>query len=307
MTRSAITVLAIAVVLAISVTAVEALHLRHVAAANKSLSAHAASATKQENQADPADDGVDTIRFASNALPMPAFLVNDLGGGMVSTADFRGKVVIVNFWATWCPPCREEIPEMIELANRYKGRLEIVGVSMDDSPAQDVARFAHEMGINYPVVMGSNSIDEEYGGVPALPTSYIVNRDGRVVQKHVGLYPVEVYDSEIRALLGLPVQAKIETFQDTGQIFLKNASLATELPGVDLKGLTPDQKREVLKRMNSQNCTCGCKLTIAQCRINDESCTTSKALAEKIVSEVRASAPPTTPAASPASAATVRQ
>jgi len=308
MTKSAITVLAIAVVLAISVTAAEALHLRHVAAANKSLSAHAASAAKQENQADASDDGtVDTIRFASNAMPMPPFLVNDLAGGMISTADLRGKVVIVNFWATWCPPCREEIPEMIELTNRYKGRLEIVGVSMDDSPAQDVAQFAHEMGINYPVVMGSNSIDEEYGGVPALPTSYIVNRDGRVVQKHVGLYPVEVYDSEIRALLGLPVQAKIETFQDTGQIFLKNASLATELPGVDLKGLTADQKREVLKRMNSQNCTCGCKLTIAQCRINDESCSTSKTLAEKIVSEVRASAPPAAPAATPAPAARVRQ
>lgn len=181
---------------------------------------------------------------------------------------------------------------MIALANRYKDRLQVIGVSMDDAPPQEVRAFAIATGINYPIVMGSREISVEYGGVPALPTSFVVNPDGRIVEKHVGLYPPEVYESEIRALLGLPVNAKIETFEDTGQIFLKNAARATELPGVDFKGLTPEQKRAALKRLNSETCTCGCGLTIAQCRINDSSCTTSKQLAADIIREIRSGTSP---------------
>jgi hypothetical protein len=90
----------------------------------------------------------------------------------------------------------------------------------------------------------------------------------------------------VRALLGLPTGATIETFEDTGQIFLKNAELATELPDVDFTSLTPEEKKVALKRMNSESCTCGCKLTLAQCRINDSSCATSKDLTAKIVKEI---------------------
>jgi hypothetical protein len=180
---------------------------------------------------------------------------------------------------------------MIELSKRYKDKLQIIGVSMDDAPAREVAEFAKEIGITYPIVMGSGAIEAEYGGVPALPTSFIISPEGRVVQKHAGLYPIEVYDTEIRSLLGMPVKAKVETFQDTGQIFLKNAANATELPGVEFKGLTAPQRHAALKRMNSELCTCGCKFTIAQCRINDSACPTSKALAAKIVSEIVSAQP----------------
>jgi len=162
--------------------------------------------------------------------------------------------------------------------------------------------FADKAGINYPVVMGTE-IAKEYGGVPALPTSFVVNADGRVVQKHVGLLVPAEIENEVRALLGLPVSAKIETFVDTGQIFLKNAELATELPDVDMKGLTPEQKTAVLKRLNSESCTCGCTLTIAQCRINDTTCPVSAKLAAEVVKEVRTGLrPPPLPAASAASA-----
>jgi thiol-disulfide isomerase/thioredoxin len=233
------------------------------------------------------------IRFASNPQPMPPFLLTDLDGQVVSTASWRGKVVLLNFWATWCPPCRDEIPEMIELSKRFRDKLEIVGISMDDSPPEEVRQFAQEMKIDYPVVMGSSTLSREYGGIPALPTSFLVNTDGRIVEKHEGLYPIDTYDSEVRALLGMPVEARIETFEDTGQIFLKNAIHAKELPGVDFQGLTEDQKRAALKRLNSEMCTCGCKLTIAQCRINDSECATSQHLAEKIVQEIRSRpAPP---------------
>jgi len=229
------------------------------------------------------------IRFASNPQPMPPFLVNDLDGAVISTASWRGKVVLLNFWATWCPPCRDEIPEMIELSNRFKDRLQIVGVSMDDAPSEEVRQFVKDMRIDYPIVMGSRTLSQEYGGVPALPTSFVVNTEGRIVQKHEGLYPIDLYDSEVRSLLGMPVDAKIETFEDTGQIFLKNAIHAKELPGVDFQGLSEDQKHAALKRLNSEICTCGCTLTIAQCRINDSACSTSQRLAQKIVRETRSS------------------
>jgi len=263
-------------------------------------SRHLAATANQRTSV--SDDGSQiVIRFATNPQPMPPFLLNDLSGQEISTANWRGKVVLLNFWATWCPPCRDEIPEMIELSKRFRDHLQIVGVSMDDGPSGDVRQFAREMGINYPIVMGSETLSSEYGGVPALPTSFVVNTDGRIVQKHEGLYPIDRYDSEVRSLLGMPVDAKVETFEDTGQIFLKNAVHAKELPGVDFKGLTEDQKRSALKRLNSEICTCGCKLTLAQCRINDSACSTSQQLAQKIVREIR-SAPGS--ATSPVSSAT---
>jgi thiol-disulfide isomerase/thioredoxin len=239
-------------------------------------------------------EGARVVRFASNPQPMPAFLVNDVDGRPVSTAAWKGKVVLLNFWATWCPPCRAEVPLLVDLATRYKDRVQIIGVSLDDGP-EEVRAFVKDEGINYPVVMASREIVAEYGGVPALPTLFVVNPDGNVVQKHEGLYSRELYETEIRLLLGLPSEATIETFQDTGQIFLKNAALATELPDVDFSGLSAEQKKIALKRMNSDKCDCGCRLTLAQCRINDTSCGISRRLAANVVKEVAAATPPSTP------------
>jgi thiol-disulfide isomerase/thioredoxin len=241
------------------------------------------------------------VRFVKNPQPMPAFLVSDLDGKPVSTAAWKGKVVFLNFWATWCPPCRAEVPILIDLATRYKDRVQIVGVSLDDGP-EEVKAFAKDTGMNYPVVMASRDILAEYGGIPALPTLFVINPDGNVVQKHEGLYSRELYETEIRLLLGLPADATIETFDDTGQIFLKNAALATELPGVDFAGLTPDQKKAALRRMNSDRCDCGCRFTLAQCRINDTSCPVSLRLAASVVKRLGSAGPssqPQKPSASP--------
>jgi len=251
-----------------------------------------------------ASNSIDLIKFASNPQVAPPFLVNDIDGNMISTAAWHGKVVVLNFWATWCPPCREEIPALIRLQAEYKDRLQIIGVSMDDAvDEKSVAEFTKQAGINYPVVMASPELIAEYGGVPALPTSFVVNTDGRVVQKHIGLHEPAEYEAEVRSLLALPVNAKVEMFQDMGQIFLKNATLATSLPDVDMKGLTKEQKLVALKRMNSETCTCGCGLTIAQCRINDTTCDISKHLAAEIVKQVAAgqgaSAAPASPPSSP--------
>jgi thiol-disulfide isomerase/thioredoxin len=250
-----------------------------------------ANSTAHSEGAAASSDKSQVIRFAKDPQPAPPFLVQDLDGNVVSTAAWQGKVVLVNFWATWCPPCREEIPALIELSEKYKDDLLIVGISMDDGPPAEVKEFARNVGIKYPIVMRSRDLVAEYGGVPALPTSFLVNKGGRVVQKHEGLFSPALYETEIRALIGLPVDATITTFEDTGQIFLKNAERATELPGVDFSQLAPDQRKVALKRMNTQICDCGCRLTLAQCRINDTTCPVSMGLAEKIVMEILGAAP----------------
>jgi thiol-disulfide isomerase/thioredoxin len=251
----------------------------------------------------PSDDGAgdvgEVIRFVSNPQPAPAFLLTDVAGDPVSTAEWKGKVVILNFWATWCPPCRAEIPMLIDLQNRYKDRLQIVGVSVDDAEPGEVAQFAKEAGMNYPVVMANRGLVQEYGGVPALPTAFVINPDTKVVQKHVGLFPESMYEQEIRALLNLPVDVRVETFEDQGQIFLKNAALATALPGVDLKGLSEAQRKAVLKELNTKTCQCGCGLTLAQCRIVDSPCLVSKRLANEVVKQIISGSSPAGESAKP--------
>jgi thiol-disulfide isomerase/thioredoxin len=252
----------------------------------------------------PSDDGAgdvgEVIRFVSNPQPAPAFLLTDVAGDPVSTAEWKGKVVILNFWATWCPPCRAEIPMLIDLQNRYKERLQIVGVSVDDAEPDEVAEFAKQAGMNYPVVMANRGLVQEYGGVPALPTAFVINPDTKVVQKHVGLFPESMYEQEIRALLNLPVDVRVETFEDRGQIFLKNAALATALPGVNLKGLSEAQRKAVLKELNTKTCQCGCGLTLAQCRIVDSPCLVSKRLANEVVKQILSESSPGNETAKPA-------
>jgi thiol-disulfide isomerase/thioredoxin len=243
--------------------------------------AHASAqiAPQQDNQA--------VIRFVRNPDLAPDFRLSALDGKPLTLAALQGKVIFLNFWATWCGPCRAEIPDLIAIQDRYKDRLQIIGLNVDDEEA-DIQKYVEEMGINYPVAMASNDLRIQYGGIPALPTSFVLDTEGRVVQKHVGLWNPAVYETEIRALLGMPVMAKVETFEDKGEVFLAHADRATELPGVDLSKLTPEQKKLVLHRFNAVTCTCGCKFTLAQCRIWDSACAVSKAATEKIIAEVSA-------------------
>src|SRR6266436_6487871 len=234
----------------------------------------------------PAGESSSVIRFVKDPEMAPPLPDRDISGAVVSRANWNGKVVLVNFWATWCPPCREEIPEMIALQSRYKDQLQIVAISEDDDPGVNVLKFAQQRGINYPIIMATPEVIAAYGGVPALPTTFVIDTQGRVVQKHAGLHPMETYIREIRALLGQPVDARIETYEDTGQLFLKNAANATELPGVNLDGLTPEQKKAALHRLNAESCTCGCALTLSQCRVNDTECPVSGDMAAKVVKEV---------------------
>jgi thiol-disulfide isomerase/thioredoxin len=231
-----------------------------------------------------AQDQQPAIRFVRNPDPAPDFKLTDLAGKPVTLAGSKGKVILLNFWATWCGPCRAEIPDLIELQNKYKDRFQILGLVVDDDDQDAIKEFADKFGINYPVALATNDIRLQYGGIAALPTSFVLDAEGRIVQKHEGLRDPVLYETEIRALLGLSIgNIRVETFEDTGQIFLKNADRATELPGVDLSKLTPEQKIAALHKFNAETCNCGCTFTLAQCRIYDRNCQIIKAAISKII------------------------
>jgi thiol-disulfide isomerase/thioredoxin len=239
---------------------------------------------QQENQP--------TIRFVRNPDPAPDFKLTSLDGKPVMLASSKGKVILLNFWATWCGPCRAEIPDLVGLQNKYKDRLQILGLVVDDDDQDAIKEFSERFGINYPVAIAGDDIRMRYGGIAALPTSFVLDAEGRIVQKHEGLRNPVLYETEIRALLGLPIgNVKVETFEDTGQIFLKNAERATELPGVDLSKLTPEQKNSALHKFNAETCNCGCTFTLAQCRIYDRNCQISKAATTKIIADLAHPAP----------------
>ena len=247
-----------------------------------------------------------TIRFVRNPDPAPEFKLTTLDGKPVSLADYKNKVVLLNFWATWCGPCRAEIPDLVQLQNKYKDQLQVIGLVVDDEDQEAIKTFVGEHGINYPVAIATNELRLEYGGIPALPSSFLLNAEGRVVQKHEGLRDPVLYEVEIRSLLGLPIgNVKVEAFEDTGQVFLKHADRATQLPGVDLSKLTPEQKTAVLHRFNAESCTCGCQYTLAQCRIWDRNCNISKEATAKIVAALTGTSHATSdpPVAQPASSA----
>jgi thiol-disulfide isomerase/thioredoxin len=244
------------------------------------------------NQPGAEGSGIQVVRFVKNPQPVPAFTVQDLDGTPLSTADWRGKVVLVNFWATWCPPCVAEIPDLVRLQQTYKDQLLVVGLSQDTGPAADVKAFVEKMKINYPVAIVGPEIEQKFGGILGLPTSFVVDTQGRVVQKHIGLRDPAIYDAEIRVLLDMPTDIQVEEFEDTGQVMLANAKNATDLPGVDLSKLSAEQRRAALRRFNEEHCPCGCGLTLAQCRVNDSACEVSRATGTKIVEEMLAGKAP---------------
>jgi peroxiredoxin len=132
----------------------------------------------------------------------PNFELKSLDGRTVRLADFRGKVVVVNFWATYCAPCRVETPWLIEFYGQYRTQgLEIIGVSMDDGGAE-VNDFVKEMNINYTILMGNQTVGEAYGGTRLLPQSFLVDREGRIVKSMLGIQAKGDLEENIKGLLG---------------------------------------------------------------------------------------------------------
>jgi thiol-disulfide isomerase/thioredoxin len=220
--------------------------------------------------------------------PAPAFRLRTLGGGTTDLGALRGRVVLVNFWATWCPPCREEIPDLVALQAKYKDHLQIVGVSQDSGSIEDVRRFAAARGMNYPTVMSTPEIEKLFPGVYALPTSFILDRDGKLAQKHVGMLNASLTEVETKSLAGLAPEIAVIYAEDETRVRLANAAQANKIPGVDLTGLAGERRDEALKALNTEHCTCGCGLTLAQCRLDDPDCSVSLPLAQDLVKQIAA-------------------
>ena len=139
-------------------------------------------------------------------VPAPNFDLATLDGRRVKLSDYRGKAVLLNFWATWCSPCKVEMPWFVDLQKKYgNDGLVILGVAMDDSEASKIAEFANEMGVNYPVLLGTDKVSEDYGNVEFLPTSFYIDREGKIVGKGEGLLGEADVEQNVLKALSSPV------------------------------------------------------------------------------------------------------
>jgi len=153
-----------------------------------------ASGKKQESARAP--------KSGNERKPAPGFELKDANGKTVTLADYKGKVVLLNFWATWCGPCKVEIPWFVEFEQKYKDRgFAVLGVSMDDEGWEVVKPWLEKNTINYRVLVGNDSVAKSYGGVESLPTTFVLDQSGHIASEHQGLVSKSVYEDEIRQLL----------------------------------------------------------------------------------------------------------
>jgi cytochrome c biogenesis protein CcmG, thiol:disulfide interchange protein DsbE len=140
-------------------------------------------------------------QHASALRPAPDFSLTDLSGHKFRLSDYRGKVVVLDFWATWCDPCKQEVPHFIEMQSKYASQgLQVLGVSMDDDEPP-VREFQQQYKMNYPVALGSPELADQYGGILGLPITFVIDRNGRITARHVGATDASVIEAEIRRLL----------------------------------------------------------------------------------------------------------
>ncbi len=217
----------------------------------------------------------------------PAFSLTDITGKPLALSDFHGKVVVLDFWATWCGPCQLEIPGFIDLQKRYAAQgFTMIGISMDDS-SDPVVEYYKDHQMNYPVALGNDRLAELFGVNQGYPTTFVIGRDSRIYAKHVGAYDPAVFETEIKELLAANESGAPKDFQQAGQLFpdekveLGNpAAIDSEVPGIDLTKLTADQKEAYKKILSGKQCNCGCNRNLLECRRVDRSCGTSRKLAQ---------------------------
>jgi peroxiredoxin len=134
--------------------------------------------------------------------PAPDFELSTLDGKKVKLSDLRGKAVVVNFWATWCGPCKIEMPWLVDLQDKYRAQgLEILGVSVDEGSADKVAAFVKDMGVNYTVLRSTDEVSNLYGGIDGLPTTFFVGRNGQIVDQSQGIVSKDVIENAIHLAL----------------------------------------------------------------------------------------------------------
>jgi peroxiredoxin len=157
----------------------------------------------QYSTANGKDNKTSSNNVQEDSYPLaPEFSLADIKGNVVNLSDYKGKVVIIDFWATWCPPCRKGIPDFVELQSEYgEENLVVLGISVDQGDLSVVPAFAKEYKINYPVLYATMEVVSTYGGVSGIPTTFIIDRDGKVRNRFVGYRPKNIFKSEIDTLL----------------------------------------------------------------------------------------------------------
>ena len=138
------------------------------------------------------------VEIGDNA---PDFALNDINGKQANLSDFKGKVIVLDFFASWCPPCREEIPDFMALQNSYSGQgFSVIGVSLTDS--NDTKNFADKMQINYPILVDdANKVSAIYGPIRSIPTTFVIGKDFKIARKYIGFRPKDVFENDIKELL----------------------------------------------------------------------------------------------------------
>jgi peroxiredoxin len=184
----------------------------HVAAASAALALLLGSCSR------PSSSPTRELKSQGQRKPAPNFSLKDADGNAVNLADYRGKVVLINFWATWCGPCEAEIPWFIEFEKKYKDQgFAVLGVSMDDDGWKSVRPYIASHKINYRIMIGSEVVSQQFGEIEALPTSFVLDREGRIASNHVGLVDKVDYQNEIVKLLQDP---KSTAVRDAGSSVL---------------------------------------------------------------------------------------
>jgi peroxiredoxin len=137
----------------------------------------------------------------SSALA-PDFTLPTVDGKQLKLSDYKGKVVIIDFWATWCPPCRKGIPDLIDLKKKYGARgFEVIGISLDTETKGQVPGFVKTNSMNYPVVYGDQNVTRLYGGIEAIPTSFVIDKQGKIIATYQGLVPAVTLENHLKKLL----------------------------------------------------------------------------------------------------------
>ncbi len=140
--------------------------------------------------------------WAQQSLKAPNFRLTGNDGKVYELSQMQGKVVLVNFWATWCPPCRAEIPDFIDVYKRYKDKgFEIVGIALDEEGWNPVRKFMSKAGINYPVVLGNAEVMRAYGGIQSIPTSFLIDKKGNIAAKRIGILRKAELEEAVKKLL----------------------------------------------------------------------------------------------------------
>jgi hypothetical protein len=180
-----------------------------------------------------------------------------------------------------------EIPELEALQRKYPEKIQVIGMSVDETEPAEVKQFAEHLGVNYPVAMASEAVQLRFGRITSVPTTFVIDPQGQIVQKHRGLNPESIFESEVRALLNLPFDGhvtRVDQMAPNGKVG------TTEIPGLiaEFKRLDRAQRQKALARLNNESCTCGCDLSLANCRVEDPGCSYSLPLGKKVLAEIAA-------------------